>query len=121
MQTRTLRKTGVVLVFLAWPFDPLPSPCFVAPESLTCTLVPTSQAVQRPPASKVALPIPLSPKGKKLRAVLDSLDVENHWLAGQHITHWKTGEADDKKGGPRTHCSLFVAAVCWKLDIPMLL
>jgi hypothetical protein len=46
--------------------------------------------------------------------------VENHWKAEEHITNWKTGEPDDKIGGPHTHCSLFVAAVCWKLDVPML-
>jgi hypothetical protein len=64
--------------------------------------------------------ISITPAGKQLRAKLDSLKVEDHWQAGEHITNWRTGEADDKEGGPRTHCSLFVAAVCWKLELPML-
>jgi hypothetical protein len=64
--------------------------------------------------------ISITPVGKQLRAKLDSLHVEDHWQAGEHITNWKTGEADDKEGGPRTHCSLFVAAVCSELELPML-
>jgi hypothetical protein len=64
--------------------------------------------------------LPVSAEGTKMLDLLDALDVENHWKAGEHITQWRTGEADGKTGGPRTHCSLFVAAVCWKLDVPML-
>lgn len=64
--------------------------------------------------------IPLTPEGMRLARVLDAMDVENHWLPADHITDWRTGEPDGKAGGPRTHCSLFVAAVCWKLHAPML-
>jgi hypothetical protein len=64
--------------------------------------------------------IPLSAKGKELAAALDAMDVKNRWLPTRHVSNWKTGEADDKKGGPRTHCSLFVSAACWKLHVPML-
>jgi hypothetical protein len=64
--------------------------------------------------------IPLTAEGRKFAEVLDSMDVENRWKAGHHITDWRTGEADGKEGGPPTHCSLFAAAVCWKLRIPLL-
>jgi hypothetical protein len=63
--------------------------------------------------------IPLAAAGKKLVETLDAMDVQNRWKAGEHITDWKTGEPDSKTGGPPTHCSLFAAAVCWKLDVPM--
>jgi hypothetical protein len=67
-----------------------------------------------------AAELALTPKGKQLAELLDSLKVETRWRAGQHITRWRTGHADGKTGGPRTHCSLFVAAVCWRLHAPML-
>jgi hypothetical protein len=73
-----------------------------------------------PVATWAADKIPVTAEGVQLRKTLDSLDVENHWLAGQHITKWKTGESDEKTGGPKTHCSLFAAAVCVKLDVPLL-
>ncbi|HZU38746.1 MAG TPA: hypothetical protein VFA18_22655 [Gemmataceae bacterium] len=59
-------------------------------------------------------------KGTALAQVLDSLQVQTHWLAGQSINDWQTGLSDNRTGGPRTHCSLFVSAVCQKLHIPML-
>jgi hypothetical protein len=64
--------------------------------------------------------LPVSPEGKKLARRLDKMEVEKHWLPGEHITDWKTGEPDGKKGGPPTHCSLFVAAACFRLGVPML-
>jgi hypothetical protein len=67
-----------------------------------------------------AEPLPLTDKGKRLAKRLDAFDVEHHWKSGEHITDWKTGASDGKKGGPKTHCSLFVAAVCSKLGVPML-
>jgi hypothetical protein len=54
-----------------------------------------------------------------LARVLDAMDVEGHWKAGEHISDWRTGETDGTKGGPPTHCSLFVAAACRKLGVPM--
>jgi len=58
--------------------------------------------------------------GKKLARALDKMEVEKHWLPKLHIGDWKTGEPDGKKGGPPTHCSLFVSAACYRLKAPML-
>src|SRR5262245_23764294 len=60
--------------------------------------------------------------GQQLAAVLDSMEVEKHWLAGHHV-HWKTGEPDARPvptTGSHTHCSAFVAAACFRLGIPIL-
>ena len=64
----------------------------------------------------------ISPAGKKLAAFLDSLNVEQHWLAGVHVD-WKTGEPDGKPvsaTGHHTHCSAFAAAACERLQIYLL-
>jgi hypothetical protein len=63
----------------------------------------------------------LYPEGRRFRAWLDILDVENRWLAKGHV-NWRTGRPDGKPArlGPRTHCSAFVAAACLRLGIPML-
>jgi hypothetical protein len=71
-------------------------------------------------AVRAGEPLPVMNEGVKLRETLDMMDVMNRWKPNEHITHWKTGESDDKTGGPKTHCSLFAAAVCWKLDAPLL-
>jgi hypothetical protein len=83
---------------------------------LTFSLLPAAA----PAAQEGAEPLPLTDKGKRLAKRLDALDVEHHWKSGEHITDWKTGVSDGKQGGPKTHCSLFVAAVCSKLGVPML-
>ncbi len=59
---------------------------------------------------------------QRLVAVLDGMDVEHHWLPGQHIKNWRTGVVDDKPldGQPHTHCSAFVSAVSEKLNVPLL-
>jgi hypothetical protein len=74
-----------------------------------------------PTAVRARDPVPLHPEGRRLRALIDTLDVENRWLAGQKI-NWRTGRAGGAPGerNPRTHCSAFVAAVCRRLDVPML-
>jgi hypothetical protein len=65
--------------------------------------------------------IPLEEGGRRLRDFYLSLDVENLWIAGQHI-NWETGMADrpDVTSGNHTHCSAFVAAACKKLNIYIL-
>ncbi len=59
--------------------------------------------------------------GKKLKEFYLSLDVENLWIAGQHI-NWETGVADnpDATHNIKTHCSDFAAAACKKLNIYIL-
>jgi hypothetical protein len=64
----------------------------------------------------------ISPAGKKLAAFLDSMNVEQCWLAGVHVD-WKTGEPDGKPvsaTGHHTHCSAFAAAACERLHIYLL-
>jgi hypothetical protein len=64
----------------------------------------------------------ISPKGMRLSAFLDSLHVENHWLAGRRVD-WQTGNPDGKKyriEGVHSHCSAFVAAACMGLGIYIL-
>ena len=64
----------------------------------------------------------ISPEGKKLARLLDSMDIEHLWLAGEYV-RWRTGKTiekpvnDDK---PHTHCSAFVAAVGMKTSIYIL-
>jgi hypothetical protein len=64
----------------------------------------------------------ITPAGAALGNMLDSMGVEELWLAGQHV-NWKTGVPDGrpyKKEGAHTHCSAFVAAVAYRLGIYVL-
>ena len=62
-----------------------------------------------------------SPGGVQLATFLDSLDVEHRWLAHQRVD-WETGATAGPSDHPAhaTHCSLFVAAACQRLGVPML-
>jgi hypothetical protein len=62
-------------------------------------------AGRAPEASEIA------PAGEVLVRVLDGMEVERHWLAGQTI-HWRTGLPDPRGHQGATHCSAFVAAAC---------
>jgi hypothetical protein len=57
--------------------------------------------------------------GRRLAAVLDSMEVEQHWLRGQPVD-WRTGEIDPAARPLKGHCSAFVAAVCATLDLYLL-
>ena len=65
----------------------------------------------------------ITPEGHKLEAVIDSMHVEQRWLAHEHV-NWETGEADRPETyvGPdkATHCSSFAAAVGERLNVYML-
>jgi hypothetical protein len=65
----------------------------------------------------------IAPAGDHLASVLDDMNVESLWIAGQHI-NWETGEPDrggDYEGpGNHTHCSAFSAAVAKRLGIYLL-
>jgi len=63
----------------------------------------------------------ITPEGHRLIALLDSLDVEHHWLAREHID-WKTGEENRGGDGGKhdTHCSAFSAAVSLRLEVYLL-
>jgi hypothetical protein len=60
----------------------------------------------------------ITSKGQQLAKFYDSLDVERHWLAGQHV-NWYTGDRDSDRHGA-THCSAFVASACQRLGVYIL-
>jgi hypothetical protein len=66
---------------------------------------------------------PITPAGDHLASVLDDMNVESLWIAGQHI-NWETGVPDrggDYEGpGNHTHCSAFSAAAAKRLNIYLL-
>jgi hypothetical protein len=60
--------------------------------------------------------------GRQLLVFLDSLQVEQRWIAGAHV-NWRTGEPDGKSvsaTGAHSHCSALVAAACEKLGVYIL-
>ena len=65
--------------------------------------------------------ISIDRKGEALKGFYLSLNVENLWIAGNHV-NWQTGEADkpDATSGNHTHCSAFAAAACKRLNIYIL-
>ncbi|MEO6788112.1 MAG: hypothetical protein ABI318_18460 [Chthoniobacteraceae bacterium] len=65
---------------------------------------------------------PISAEGERLVQFLDSLHVEQHWIAGAMV-EWRTGEPTGRPvtdHGRHTHCSQFAAAVCDRLGIYIL-
>jgi hypothetical protein len=65
---------------------------------------------------------PVTPAGQTVFQIIDSLDVEHHWPAGEHVS-WETGIPDGKPEsatGKHTHCSAFVAAAAKRLGIYVL-
>ena len=63
----------------------------------------------------------LTDKGRSLQQFYLGFDIENLWIAGNHV-NWETGMADkpDATAGNHTHCSAFVAAACQKMGIYIL-
>jgi hypothetical protein len=64
----------------------------------------------------------ISAKGDSLARRLDEMDVEHHWIAGEHI-NWRTGDPDGKPvtgDGLHTHCSAFAASFCHKMGVYLL-
>jgi hypothetical protein len=66
-----------------------------------------------------ASPAPLTPAGRNLARLIDGMDVEHNWKAGESV-HWLTGRTDRLGHQQATHCSAFAAAVCAKSDIYLL-
>jgi hypothetical protein len=65
---------------------------------------------------------PISAKGQELAALLDGMDVENHWPAHEHVK-WETGDPDrggEYEGVGHTHCSAFAAAAAKKMGVYLL-
>ena len=64
----------------------------------------------------------VTPEGQALSVFLDSLRVEELWQASRQV-NWLTGEPKTgilNDGKPHTHCSAFVAAAAYQLDIYIL-
>jgi hypothetical protein len=83
------------------------------------TVVPPANITVAPPVIKKGAALPLSREGTALAATLDGLDVEHHWLSAKKVD-WKTGNsANDDMEGPASNGGAFVAAVCFRMKVPM--
>ncbi len=72
--------------------------------------------------ARIASADPVVAGGERLVQFLDSMHVQEHWIAGA-IVEWRTGEPTGKPvtdTGKHTHCSQFVAAACERLGIYIL-
>ncbi len=64
----------------------------------------------------------ISPDGQRIVEILDSMHVEEHWIAGA-IVNWRTGDPTGKPitdNRKHTHCSQFAAAACDRLGVYIL-
>ena len=61
----------------------------------------------------------ISPAGASLAQVIDEMDVEHHWKAGEAVS-WRTGRPDPRSSQHATHCSAFAAAACERLGVYLL-
>jgi hypothetical protein len=61
----------------------------------------------------------ISAKGQRAAKVLDEMQVEKHWIAGEKID-WKTGDLDPGEKQHATHCSAFAAAACERFGVYLL-
>jgi hypothetical protein len=64
----------------------------------------------------------ITPQAKALMKVLDAMDVEGKWIAGEHV-YWETGlptGVPETSPGKHTHCSAFVAAAAKNLGVYIL-
>jgi hypothetical protein len=65
---------------------------------------------------------PVTPPAEQLFQIIDRLDVEHHWPAGEHIS-WESGIPDGRPElgpGKHTHCSAFAAAAAQRVGIYLL-
>jgi hypothetical protein len=82
-------------------------------------IVPPANVTVAPPVIKRGGSLPISREGFALAALLDGFDVEQHWLPGYRVD-WKTGNVvDDDIEGPPSNGGAFVAAVCFRMKVPM--
>jgi len=78
-----------------------------------------TQVAAAPPVVTIDRPLPLSRGGQDLAKLLDSMQVESHWLAYQEVD-WRTGDPiSSGVRGPANNGGAFVAAVCAKVKAPM--
>jgi len=99
------------------------SALFLAASLAAQTPVPPAPAVATPSALATPCCGVITPEGRHLLALLDSMDVEHHWLNHKHID-WVTGNQDraDTYDGPdkASHCSAFAGAVGLRLNVYIL-
>ena len=76
---------------------------------------------QGAPSVAAAAVVPVSARAEEAAAIIDAMDVEHRWPAGERV-NWETGIPDGEGEGPSraTHCSAFVAAAAEKLGIYIL-
>lgn len=61
----------------------------------------------------------ITEKGYYLADEIEQMNVEHHWLPETPID-WKTGEQSPDERSISSHCSAFVAAICYKKNIYIL-
>jgi hypothetical protein len=64
----------------------------------------------------------ITPQAQALMKVLDAMDVEGKWIAGEHV-YWETGlptGVPETSPGKHTHCSAFAAAAAKNLGVYIL-
>jgi hypothetical protein len=64
----------------------------------------------------------ITPQAQALMKVLDAMDVEGKWIAGEHV-YWETGlptGVPETSPGKHTHCSAFAAAAAKTLGVYIL-
>jgi hypothetical protein len=64
----------------------------------------------------------IAPASQQLFQIIDGMDVEHHWPAGEHVS-WESGIPDGKPEvtpGKHTHCSAFAAAAAKRVGIYVL-
>ncbi|HEY0307068.1 MAG TPA: hypothetical protein VGB94_02845 [Acidobacteriaceae bacterium] len=86
------------------------------------SVLPAQESVTAATASASCCGI-ITPEGRRMLALLDSMDVEHHWLNHEHVD-WVTGNQDRPDGytgsDKSSHCSAFAAAVGLKLNVYIL-
>lgn len=73
-------------------------------------------------ASGSATAEPVTSAAQQLFQIIDGLDVEHHWPAGEHVS-WESGVPDGKPEsatGKHTHCSAFAAAAAKRVGVYVL-
>src|SRR5579862_1615147 len=73
-------------------------------------------------AGAQAIAEPVTPAAQQLFQVIDGMDVEHHWPAGEHVS-WESGTPDGRPEsgtGKHTHCSAFAAAAAKRAGVYVL-
>lgn len=82
------------------------------------TVEPPPGVLVTPPVIRAGQGLPLARGGQSLLQVLNSMDVEQHWLPGRKV-NWRTGTAELDGPPSASNAGAFVAAVCSRLTVPV--